>query len=146
MATVATILKNKGNQVFSVSPDASIEDCLKLMSEKKIGSVLVLQDEKITGIFSERDYASRGILKGNDEHTPVKKVMTEKVYYVSPEQSVETCMAQMSDKHIRHLPVIENDKLVGVISIGDVVTSLLEDKESLIIGLENFILVGEIKL
>jgi len=146
MATVATILKNKGNQVFSVSPDASIEDCLKLMSEKKIGSVLVLQDEKVIGIFSERDYAWRGILKGNDEHTPVKKVMTEKVYYVSPEQSVETCMAQMSDKHIRHLPVIENDKLVGVISIGDVVTSLLQDKESLIIGLENFILGGEIKL
>jgi CBS domain-containing protein len=146
MATVASILKNKGNQVFSVSPDTSIVDCLKLMSDKKIGSVLVLQDEKVVGIFSERDYAWRGILKGNHEHTPVRNVMTEKVYYVSPEQSVETCMAQMSDKHIRHLPVIENDKLVGVISIGDVVTSLLQDKESLIIGLENFILGGEIKL
>ena len=146
MATVASILEKKGNQVFSVSPETSIVDCLKLMSDKKIGSVLVVQDEKVIGIFSERDYAWRGILKGNHEHTPVRNVMTEKVYYVSPEQSVETCMAQMSDKHIRHLPVIENDKLVGVISIGDVVTSMLQDKESLIIGLENFILGGEIKL
>ena len=146
MATVASILEKKGNQVFSVSPETSIVDCLKLMSDKKIGSVLVVQDEKVIGIFSERDYAWRGILKGNHEHTPVRNVMTEKVYYVSPEQSVETCMAQMSDKHIRHLPVNENDKLVGVISIGDVVTSMLQDKESLIIGLENFILGGEIKL
>lgn len=146
MATVASILKEKGNQVFSVTPDTSIIDCLKLMNEKKIGSVLVLENEKVVGIFSERDYAWRGILKGNHEHTPVKRVMTEKVYYVKPEQSVETCMAQMSDKHIRHLPVIENDKVVGVISIGDVVTSLLEDKESLIKGLENFILGSEIKL
>lgn len=146
MATVASILKEKGNQVFSVTPDTSIIDCLKLMNEKKIGSVLVLENEKVVGIFSERDYAWRGILKGNHEHTPVKRVMTEKVYYVKPEQSVETCMAQMSDKHIRHLPVIENDRVVGVISIGDVVTSLLEDKESLIKGLENFILGSEIKL
>lgn len=146
MATVASILEKKGNQVYSVSPETSIVDCLKLMSDKKIGSVLVVQDEKVIGIFSERDYAWRGILKGNHEHTPVRNVMTEKVYYVSPKQSVETCMAQMSDKHIRHLPVIENDKLVGVISIGDVVTSMLQDKESLIIGLENFILGGEIKL
>lgn len=146
MATVATILKKKGNQVFSVSPETSIIDCLKLMKEKQIGSVLVLQDEKVVGIFSERDYAWRGILKGNHEHTPVSRVMTEKVYYVKPEQSVEACMAQMSDKHIRHLPVIENDKVVGVISIGDVVTSMLQDKESHIKGLENFILSNEIKL
>lgn len=146
MATVASILQDKGKKVYSVSPETSIIDCLKLMQEKQIGSVLVLQDEKVVGIFSERDYAWRGILKGNHEHTPVKRVMTEKVYYVKPEQSVEACMAQMSDKHIRHLPVMENDKVVGVISIGDVVKSLLEDKESLIKGLENFILGGEIKL
>ncbi len=146
MATVASILNKKGKQVFSVSPETSIIDCLKLMKEKQIGSVLVLQDEKVVGIFSERDYAWRGILMGNHEHTPVNRVMTDKVYYVKPGQSVETCMAQMSDKHIRHLPVIDDDKVVGVISIGDVVTSMLQDKESLIKGLENFILGSEIKL
>lgn len=146
MATVASILKKKGSQVFSVAPETPIIDCLKLMSEKQIGSVLVEQEGKVVGIFSERDYAWRGILKGNHEHTPVQRVMTEKVFYVKPEQSVEACMAQMSDKHIRHLPVIDNGKLVGVISIGDVVKSMLQDKESLIKGLENFILGSEIKL
>lgn len=146
MATVDSILQEKGKLVFSVAPDTTIVECLKLMAEKKIGSVLVMQDEKVVGIFSERDYARRGILQGNDEHTPVKKVMTDKVYYVSPDQSVETCMAQMSDKRIRHLPVVQHDKVVGVISIGDVVTSLLQDRESLIKGLENYILGGVIKL
>lgn len=146
MATVDSILQEKGKQVFSVAPDTTIVDCLKLMAEKKIGSVLVMQDEKVVGIFSERDYARRGILQGNDENTPVKKVMTDRVYYVQPDQSVETCMAQMSDKRIRHLPVLHNDKVVGVVSIGDVVTSLLQDKESLIKGLENYILGGVIKL
>lgn len=146
MATVASILKRKGSQVHSVTPETSIIDCLKLMSEKGIGSVLVMQDEKVVGIFSERDYARRGTLKGNHEHTPVKRVMTEKVYYVKPEQSVETCMAQMTDKHIRHLPVLDNDKVVGVVSIGDVVLSKLEDMQSLIAGLENYILGSEIKL
>lgn len=146
MATVASILKEKGNLVFSVTPETTIYDCLKLMAEKKIGSVLVMQDEEVVGIFSERDYARRGILQGNDEHTPVKSVMTDKVYYVQLDQSVQTCMAQMSDKRIRHLPVMDKGKVVGVISIGDVVTSMLEDKESLIKGLENYILQGVIKL
>ena len=146
MATVASILNVKGNKVFSVSPETPIVDCLKLMAEKGIGSVLVLRDEKVMGIFSERDYARRGILQSNDEQTPVEKVMTSKVYYVRPEESVEACMAQMSDKHIRHLPVVKGDKVVGVISIGDVVTSLLQDKESLIKGLENYILGDVIKL
>ncbi len=146
MATVASILSVKGNKVFSVSPETPIVDCLKLMAEKGIGSVLVLRDEKVMGIFSERDYARRGILQGNYEQTPVEKVMTSKVYYVRPEESVEACMAQMSDKHIRHLPVVSGDKVVGVISIGDVVTSLLQDKESLIKGLENYILGDVIKL
>lgn len=146
MATVASILKEKGNLVFSVTPDTTIFDCLKLMAEKKIGSVLVMQDENVVGIFSERDYARRGILQGNDEHTAVKSVMTDRVYYVSPDQSAQACMAQMSDKRIRHLPVVEKNKVVGVISIGDVVKSMLEDKETLIKGLENYILQGVIKL
>lgn len=146
MATVASILQEKGKQVYSVTPDTTIVDCLKVMTDKKIGSVLVMDGEKVVGIFSERDYARRGILLGNNEQTPVKKMMTDKVYYVQPEQSVETCMAQMSDKRIRHLPVLQNDKVVGVISIGDVVRTLLQDKESLIKGLENYILGDMIKL
>jgi len=146
MATVASILSVKGKNVFSVSPQTPIVDCLKLMAEKGIGSVLVIRDEKVVGIFSERDYARRGILQGNNEQTPVEKVMTSKVYYVRPEDTVEACMAQMSDKHIRHLPVVSGDKVVGVISIGDVVTSLLQDKESLIKGLENYLLGDVIKL
>jgi CBS domain-containing protein len=146
MATVASILKEKGNLVFSVTPETTIFDCLKLMAEKNIGSVLVMQDGNVVGIFSERDYARRGILQGNDENTAVQNVMTDRVYYVSLDESAQACMAQMSDKRIRHLPVVENNKVVGVISIGDVVKSMLEDKETLIKGLENYILQGVIKL
>ena len=146
MATVSSILEKKGKKVFSVTPQTPIIGALKLMEEKQIGAVLVMEDDCVQGIFSERDYARRGVLKGNPESTPVSEVMTDKVYYVKPDQSVEACMAQMSDKHIRHLPVVDNDKVVGVISIGDVVTSLLSDRESLIKGLENFILGEEIKL
>lgn len=146
MATVDTILKNKGHAVFAVKPGATILDALKLMSEKQIGAVMVMEGETVKGIFSERDYARRGTLLGNPETTPVKDVMTSKVYYVSPEQSAETCMAQMSDKRIRHLPVVKDSKVVGVISIGDVVKVLLKDKDALIKGLENYMLGQEIQL
>lgn len=146
MATVASILEKKGHNIYWVPPEATILDALKIMSSKQIGAVLVMDKDKVLGIFSERDYARRGILKGNPETTLVTKVMTEKVYYVYPDQSVETCMAQMTDKHIRHLPVVKNNKVIGVVSIGDVVTSMLQDKETLIKGIENFILDSEIKL
>jgi CBS domain-containing protein len=146
MATVESILKNKGHAVFSVKPEATILDALKLMSEKQIGAVMVMEGDIVKGIFSERDYARRGTLLGNPVTTPIKDVMTQKVYYVSPEQSAETCMAQMSDKRIRHLPVVKDKKVVGVISIGDVVKTLLQDKDALIKGLENYMLGQEIKL
>jgi len=146
MATVESILKNKGNAVYSVKPEATILDALKLMTEKQVGAVLVMDGDTVKGIFSERDYARRGTLLGNPVTTPVKDVMTSKVYYVSPEQSAETCMAQMSDKRIRHLPVVKNSKVVGVISIGDVVKTLLKDKDALIKGLENYMLGQEIQL
>ena len=108
--------------------------------------MLVMDGDTVKGIFSERDYARRGTLLGNPVTTPVKDVMTSKVYYVSPEQSAETCMAQMSDKRIRHLPVVKDGKVVGVISIGDVVKTLLKDKDTLIKGLENYMLGQEIQL
>lgn len=142
MATVETILKNKGHTVISVTPNATILEALKLMSIKQVGAVLVMDGDKVEGIFSERDYARRGTILGNPESTLIKEVMTQKVYYVSPEQSAETCMAQMTDKHIRHLPVVKDSKVVGVISIGDVVKTVLKDKDMLIIGLENY-MVGQ---
>ena len=135
MATVESILENKGHAVYSVKPEATILDALKLMTEKQVGAVMVMDGDAVKGIFSERDYARRGTLLGNPVTTPVKDVMTSKVYYVSPEQSAETCMAQMSDKRIRHLPVVKDGKVVGVISIGDVVKTLLKDKDALIKGL-----------
>lgn len=146
MATVESILENKGHAVFSVKPEATILDALKMMTEKQVGAVMVMDGDTVKGIFSERDYARRGTLLGNSDTTLIKSVMTQKVYYVSPELSAETCMAQMSDKRIRHLPVVKDGKVVGVISIGDVVKTLLRDKDNLIKGLENYMLGQEIKL
>ncbi|MEA5078015.1 MAG: CBS domain-containing protein [Anaerolineaceae bacterium] len=140
MATVADVLKEKGNKVYVVSPTDTILDALKLMEDAQIGAVLVVEKESVVGIFSERDYARRGTLKGNSVNTPVNEVMTSEVYYVDPNRSIEACLAQMTDKHIRHLPVLKEGKLVGVISIGDVVKSLNSDQKELIQGLENFIL------
>lgn len=140
MATVGTMLENKGRMVFSLTPEATILDALKLMAEKEIGAVLVMENDAVKGIFSERDYARRGALVGKALDTKLKEVMTTKIFYVSPDQSAETCLAQMSDKHIRHLPVLKDNKVIGVISIGDIVKTVIQDKEELIRGLENFIL------
>jgi CBS domain-containing protein len=141
MATVSNLLKAKGKDVWTVQSGTSVKNTLKLMAEKNIGAVLVLDGGKIVGIFSERDYARhaarRESLLLND---PVDDFMTRAVYYVGPVQTVEEVMALMTSKHIRHLPVLENDQLVGLISIGDVVKKLMEEKETTIQGLENYIL------
>lgn len=146
MASVETILQNKGHSVFALKPEDTILDALNLMAEKEIGAVLVMEGDTVKGIFSERDYARRGTLLGKSTSTPLKDVMTSRIFYVSPDQSAETCMAQMSDKHIRHLPVLKNNKVIGVISIGDIVKNVLKDKDELIRGLENYILGQEIQL
>ena len=140
MAIVRQILQTKGYDVYSVTPEATILDALKEMERRGIGAVLVMSGDKVQGIFSERDYARRGVLKGRDVSTPVEQVMTKTVYYVSPAESVEECMAQMADKKIRHLPVVEDGKVVGLISVGDVVNAIITDQKSLIHGLENYIL------
>ncbi len=141
MATVSNLLKGKGNDVWTVQSGTSIKDTLRLMAEKNIGAVLVLDGGKIIGVFSERDYARHAARREsmllND---PVDDFMTRAVYYVGPSQTVEEVMALMTSKHIRHLPVLENDQLVGLISIGDVVKKLMEEKETTIQGLENYIL------
>lgn len=145
MATVKNLLKVKGTDVWTVPISATIKETLHLMAEKNIGAVLVLEDGKIIGIFSERDYARNAAHKESmllDE--TVAEYITRAVYYVSPDQTVEECMALMTSKHIRHLPVLrEQQQLVGLISIGDVVKQLLEEKETTIQGLENYILGRE---
>lgn len=140
MATVDSILKTKGKEVFSISPDKTIVDALKLMADKDIGAVLVMDGNKLQGIFTERDYARRGTLQGNPVTTPIKDVMTRQVYYISPDQSAEACMAQMIDKHFRHLPVVKEGKVIGIVSIYDVVKTVVSDNQSLIAGLENFMM------
>lgn len=141
MATVSNLLKAKGRDVWTVQSGTTIKDTLKLMAEKNVGALLVMDGEKIIGIFSERDYARHAARREsmllND---PVDDFMTRAVYYINPTQTVEEVMALMTSKHIRHLPVLENEKLIGVISIGDVVKKLMEEKETTIQGLENYIL------
>src|SRR5262245_38496909 len=112
MKTVNQLLQVKGNKICSVVPDATVYDALKVMAENNVGALLVLEGSQLVGIFSERDYARKVALKGKtSRHTPVREVMTEKVNCVVPSQSVQECMAMMTDKHIRHLPVMENSQL-----------------------------------
>lgn len=138
MATVEVMLNEKGKVIYSLSPDKTIQDALKLMAGKDVGAVLIMEGEKLQGIFTERDYARKGTLRGNPETTPLKDVMTRQVYFVDPDQSAEACMAQMVDKNFRHLPVVKDGKVVGVISITDVVKTVISDKETLIAGMDNF--------
>lgn len=140
MTIVAQLLQAKGSDIWSVAPDTSVYDAIKLMADKGVGALLVLQGERLVGIVSERDYARKVILRGkSSKDTPVRGIMTERVFYVRPEQSIEECMAIMTDRHIRHLPVLEGERLVGIISIGDVVKAVISDQEFLIQQLESYI-------
>jgi CBS domain-containing protein len=140
MITVTQILQSKGEQVWTIEPRATVFDALKLMAEKEIGALVVVAGGKVAGIFSERDYARKVILEGrSSKDTPVSVIMTEHVITVDPATTVEVCMELMTDRHIRHLPVIENDRLIGVISIGDVVKAMVADQKYLITHLENYI-------
>ncbi|MRR31671.1 CBS domain-containing protein, partial [bacterium] len=141
MYTVMDLLKIKGRAVWTCSPHISLMDALKLMAEKNIGALLVTEGEQVAGIISERDVARRIVEKGKcllDE--PVSGFMTEDVFVVRPDQSTHECMQLMTREHFRHLPVVEDGKLVGMISIGDVVRALIGEQESMINGLENYIL------
>lgn len=141
--TVRDILRQKGNQIWSVSPNATVFDALELMAEKNVGALVVLDGENLAGIFSERDYARKVILKGKaSKETSVEEIMTSEVTTVCPGQSVDECMVLMTDKRIRHLPVLEGEKLVGLISIGDVVKAVISEREFVIKQLENYITGG----
>lgn len=140
MHTVSHCLQTKGSQVYSIHPEASVYEALDLMADKDIGALLVMEGERLVGIFSERDYARKIILHGkSSRETPVREIMTPRVVVIRPDQSLDDCMALMTGKHIRHLPVVEGDKVVGVISIGDVVKEIIAEQEFVIEQLENYI-------
>jgi CBS domain-containing protein len=140
MKTVKEILEAKPQKVLSISPQATVLDALKAMADYEIGALVVLDGERLAGIFSERDYARKVILHGKaSKDTPVHEIMTHKVVCVRPEQSVEECMALMTDKRIRHLPVLQDKKVIGVISIGDVVKEVISEQRLMIEQLEHYI-------
>jgi len=141
MKTVRQLLRTKGNDVLSVSPDSAVFEALRRMAEKNVGAVLVLEGERLVGIFSERDYARKVILKGkSSKDTLVREIMSSHVLYVRPEQTIEECMALMTGKRVRHLPVLDEKlRVVGVISIGDVVKDIISEQEFMIEQLQNYI-------
>ena len=139
MMTAAQILEGKGHEVWSVPPEASVFNALKLMAEKNVGALLVLEGDELKGIFSERDYARKVILAGkSSREITVEEIMSPVVITVRPQQSVEECMSLMTDKRIRHLPVVEGRRLVGVISIGDAVKAIISEREFTIEQLQSY--------
>lgn len=140
MKTVKDILKVKGSQVWSVHPDATLYEALRIMSEQNVGALLVLEGDNLVGVVSERDYARKVTLKGKtSRETRVRAVMSENPICVDPDTDVEICMALMTERRVRHLPVFDQGRLAGVVSIGDVVKAVLSEKESLIEQLEKYI-------
>lgn len=140
MKTVKEIIDNKGKEIWSVTPDSTVFDALKLMADKKIGAVLVIKDDNVLGIMSERDYARKVALHGKSSvQLTVNEIMSDKVIYVDVTQSIEDCMALMINKRIRHLPVFDEKNLVGFISIGDVVKAIIDEKEFFIDQLVHYI-------
>ncbi|MBC8504399.1 MAG: CBS domain-containing protein [Anaerolineales bacterium] len=138
--SVKFLLQRKGSDIWSTTPDATIFDALQFMAEKDIGALMVIENDKLIGIFSERDYARKVILHGKSaRETLVQEIMTRDVITVQAAQSVVDCMSLMTEKHIRHLPVLDNAELVGMISIGDVVKEIISEQGYLIEQLENYI-------
>jgi CBS domain-containing protein len=141
MATYARqLLSNKSYQMYSVSPETMVYDAIKLMTEAKVGALLVMEDNQLAGIISERDYTRKVILETkSSRETPVREIMTSDVLTVTPDQPIEDCMKIMSEYHIRHLPVVENGTPIGMLSVMDVVKSIISEKEFIINQLENYI-------
>jgi CBS domain-containing protein len=140
MNYVRDILNAKDKTVHMVRQDSTVYDALKLMSDKAIGALIVMDEDIVAGIFSERDYARKIPLQGkNSRETLIKEVMSSELLFVNPSNSVEDCMVLMTGKHVRHLPVFDKGKFVGIVSIGDVVKSIISDKEFLIEQLSNYI-------
>ena len=140
MKTISQLLQAKGREIHSIAPGARVFDALRLMADKNVGALVVLDDGKLAGIFSERDYARKVILLGKSSHDiAVREIMTAKVITVHPGQTIEECMALMTAKRIRHLPVTEGERLIGVLSIGDLVKEVIAEQEQTIRQLESYI-------
>lgn len=140
MGAVRNILQAKGLKVFSITPYTSVYNALEIMVDKNVSSLVVMEDEKLIGIFTERDYARKVILKGKaSRETPVGDIMSGNVITVTPDSTIDDCMQLMTGKFIRHLPVIEEDKVVGVVSIGDVVKYIIEEQKFIIENMEHYI-------
>ncbi len=141
MATVSQILKSKSDQaVHTIAPTASVYDSIKLMAEKNIGALMVLEGGKIVGLVTERDYARKVVLMAkSSKDTPVRDIMTSQVMYVRPEQTSEECMALMTENRVRHLPVLDQGRLIGLVSIGDLVKDVISEQKFLIEQLEHYI-------
>jgi len=143
MHTVRQILQSKGGDIWSIAPQETAFKALQIMAAKEIGVLLVIDGEKLVGIFSERDYARKVILKGkSSKETAVAELMTQEVYYTNPGATMEDCMALMTAKHLRHLPVMENEKLIGLVTLGDVVNKVISDQKVTIRELEKYITGG----
>lgn len=140
MKTVNDILRSKGQDVWSIGPDASVYDAIRTMADKKVGALMVMENDQVVGVISETDYARKVILKGRSSPgTPVREIMTTRVVYIEPHQDIEDAMVIMTEKRARHLPVINEGKLVGLISIGDVVKSIIDEQRFTIEQLERYI-------
>jgi CBS domain-containing protein len=140
MRTISQILEEKGREILSIHPGASVFSAIEVMAENGIGALMVMEGDRPVGLISERDYARKVILKGrSSKDTEVREVMTTHVYCVRPEQTVEESMALMTEKRVRHLPVTENDQLVGIVSIGDLVKSIIAEQQVIIEQQEHYI-------
>ena len=143
MRTVRQLLETKSPEVFSVAPDAPVIDAIRLMAERRIGALLVMEGPRLAGILSERDYARKVVLQGrSSKATPVRDIMTAEVISVSPADSAEHCMQVVTDGRIRHLPVVEDGRLVGIVSIGDLVKWKIDEVEAEAHGLKAYIAAG----
>lgn len=141
MTIVAQVIKNKAVQsIFTISPNATVLEAIKIMAEKGVGALVVAEDEKVIGIFSERDYTRKiALMERSSNNTPVSDIMTSKVISVGLNHTVEECLQLMTDRHLRHLPVLKQEKLVGFISIGDLVKAAMDDQRILIEQLQQYI-------
>jgi CBS domain-containing protein len=141
--TVGQVLNTKGHGFWSIAPDATAYHALEIMADKNVGALLVMENGKLVGMFSERDYARKVILKGkSSKSTTVRELMTSQPICIGPEQSIHECMVVMTSNHIRHVPVMDSGLLRGVVSIGDVVHAIIADQETTIQELESYITVG----
>lgn len=140
MKKVKDILETKGRDIWSIEPGALVYDAMKLMADKGIGALLVMEGQRLVGIISERDYARKVILQGRSSRsTNVEEIMTSRVVYTEPDRNIEECMALMTEKRIRHLPVVEGGQVCGVISIGDLVKAIIAEQKFIIEQLERYI-------